>query len=295
MTFDDICINENIKRRLTEAAEKGNVSHAYIFEGSACIDKETIALCFVKAILCEQQCGRGCDTCLTCIKLNHGNYEDLILIGADGNSIKDEAIENMQERLRNKPFGARNIVIMSDADTMTLRAQNRLLKTLEEPTPGTVMILLSENAENLTDTIRSRCILYRFSYEVNESDESMCLLAQQLSVLLLKGSPFYLLSQKVKPVTEDKGSALAFLDALETEYGRLLRESVTNVAGGVGNAVAGDAETVYSDESFAESPAALYRRHIFDAIAAIEEARRNLQRNMGVGYALKCMMLKIGG
>lgn len=275
MTLDDININEKIKKRLTEAAESGNVFHAYIFEGSACIDKDAIALCFIKAILCEQRRGRGCDTCLTCVKLAHGNYEDLIRLAADGRSIKDEAVEAMQERLRNKPLGARNVVLIADADTMTLRAQNRLLKTLEEPTPGTVMILLSENAENLVDTIRSRCILYRFSGEGPESREDVRSLAQESVALLLKGAPFYLLSQKIKPATEDKEGALAFLDALEAEYGRLLRESVGNAA--------------------AASHAALYKRHIFTAVAAVEEARRNLQRNMGVGYALKCLLLKIGG
>ena len=55
----------------------------------------------------------------------------------------------LQERLSKKPYyGDRNIAIIKDADTMTAKAQNRLLKTLEEPHPGTVIILLSKNILN---------------------------------------------------------------------------------------------------------------------------------------------------
>ena len=61
------------------------------------------------------------------------------------------------------------MVVIKDADTMTLRAQNRLLKTLEEPFEGTVMILLSENRENLLETIKSRCVLYRIEGEKQET------------------------------------------------------------------------------------------------------------------------------
>ena len=79
------------------------------------------------------------------------NHEDIFYVRKDGNSIKDENMSALQERLKNKPLGERNIAIVEDADTMTLRAQNRILKTLEEPPSGTVIILLSENTE-------SRCV-----------------------------------------------------------------------------------------------------------------------------------------
>lgn len=269
MAFDGIKMNEKMKSRLADAAGTGKVFHAYIFEGSACIDKERIALDFVKAVLCRERRGEGCDDCLICRKIEHGNYEDLIEIRADGNSIKDEAIESMQERLRNKPLGERNIVLIANADTMTLRAQNRLLKTLEEPPTAAVMILLSENAENLIATIRSRCIIRRFTAAEAQTEEHMLLLAQEIVDLLAAGEPFYALISKLKPAMEDKTSALSFLDAMEMQYGFMLK---AHAVGDVG-----------------------LHQYIAGAVDAIEEARGNLRSNMGVGYVLKCLILKIGG
>lgn len=54
----------------------------------------------------------------------------MIYVGDEGESIKDAQIIKLQERLKSKPFGERHIVIITRSDTMTLRAQNRLLKTL---------------------------------------------------------------------------------------------------------------------------------------------------------------------
>lgn len=74
---------------------------------------------------------------------------------------------------------------MEDADTMTLRAQNRILKTLEEPPAGTVIMLLSENTENLIRTIVSRCAVIRLSHaEEIEDAESMKLAADTADALI---------------------------------------------------------------------------------------------------------------
>lgn len=269
MAFDDINVSEKMKRRLEETARSGKVSHAYIFEGNTCIDKERIALSFIKAMLCREHRGKGCDECLICRKIGHGNYEDLIEVRAEGNSIKDEAIESMQERLRNKPLGERNVVLIANADTMTLRAQNRLLKTLEEPPTAAVMILLSENAENLIATIRSRCIIRRFTTAEAGAEEDMQLLAREMADLIATGAPFYALTAKMKPAMEDKSSALAFLDALEMQYGFMLKEHAVGDTG--------------------------LQQYIFRAVDSIEKARGNLRSNIGIGYVLKCLVLKIGG
>ena len=76
-------------------------------------------------------------------------------------SVKDEQISKLQAELQKKPLGERNLAVIKDADTMTKRAQNRILKTLEEPYEGTVIFLLSENRENIIDTVKSRCVIYR--------------------------------------------------------------------------------------------------------------------------------------
>lgn len=271
MTFNDFAGNEKIIGRLQNAITCGNISHAYILEGDRCIDKRLLAECFAKAVLCAEQPGFGCDHCRICNKISHGNHEDLHYVEADGNSIKDEMIEDLQEKLRRKPLGGdRNIAIVQDADTMTLRAQNRLLKTLEEPPAGAVILLLSENTENLAQTILSRCVIYRLHYGGEGDYGDLAEAAQKLADLFLENAPFYKVKAELYPFLDSRESGFRLLDALERIYGAL---------------AAGRHEK-----------SRLYRREdIFRAVSSIEETRRSLQRGVAIGYALKKMALEIGG
>lgn len=270
MSFQQIKGNEKLIERLSASIRSGNVSHAYIFEGESVLDKKAFAEAFVKAVLCRQQPGTGCGECVSCRKIQHGNYEDLFFVEADGSSIKDEAIEKMQERLKTKPYGPRNIAIICDADTMTLRAQNRLLKTLEEPPEGTILILLSENIENLTQTILSRCVKFRLTYFGQESYEGMLETAETIADMLLNGEPFYKRKEAVADIAADAGKTSAFLDALEKVYRDLLVEP--------------------------SQKGKLYKRsQIYRNVELIEQARRQIQRGVAKSYALKDLMIKIGG
>lgn len=270
MSFEQIKGNEKLVKRLSEAIKNGTVSHAYIFEGPAVLDKKAFAEAFVKALLCEEMPGTGCGRCVSCKKIQHGNYEDLIYVEADGSSIRDEAVAALQERLKIKPYGPRNIAVISDADTMTLRAQNRLLKTLEEPPEGTVLILLSENMENLTQTILSRCVKFRLNYFGQESYEGMMETAEKTADMLMEGQPFYKRKELVSEIAKDAGKTGAFLDALEKVYRDLL---------------------IGSSEK-----ARLYKKsQIYKNVSIIEDTRRQIQRGVSKSYALKDLMIKIGG
>ncbi|MGN1144596.1 MAG: hypothetical protein ACI4SU_08505, partial [Anaerovoracaceae bacterium] len=164
MSLNNWKADEKLVTRITGSILAGNVFHAYIIEGDTCVDKLAFAKDMVKAILCTERPGVGCGSCISCRKIDHGNYEDLYFIESDGLSVKDEPVFALQEKLKRKPTaGDRNLAIIKDADTMTTRAQNRLLKTLEEPPEGTVIFLLSENKDNLLETIRSRCVTYRLN------------------------------------------------------------------------------------------------------------------------------------
>lgn len=262
--------NEKLIQRLIATINNETVSHAYIFEGEAALDKVSFAKAFVKAVLCDESPGIGCDTCSICRKIDHDNYEDLFYIEADGKSIKDEAIEKLQERLKVKPYGKRNIAVISDADTMTLRAQNRLLKTLEEPAKGTVLILLSENIENLTNTILSRCVKFRLNYFGQENYEGMLDIAEDVAELLMRGAPFYQRKEAIADIIKDDNKAMAFLDALEKVYRDFL--------------------IIPSEKG------RLYKKsQIYANVSMIEETRRQLLKGVSKGYALKDLMIKIGG
>lgn len=270
MNFEQTKGNEKLAGRLAAAIRNGSISHAYIFEGEAVLDKKAFARSFAKAILCEHAKGAGCSTCLPCRKIDHDNYEDLIYVEAEGSRIKDEAIEKLQERLRTKPYGPRNIAIISDADTMTIRAQNRLLKTLEEPAGGAIIMLLSENIENLTQTILSRCVKFRLNYFGQESYEGMMGKAAEVADMLLEGQPFYKRKEAISQIMKDARETSAFLDALEKIYRDLLIEP-------------GEKGRLYK------------KSQIYENVAAVEEARKQIQRGVAKSYALKDLMIKIGG
>ncbi|MDO4546213.1 MAG: hypothetical protein Q4C25_08645, partial [Bacillota bacterium] len=123
MIFKNREENQNLIDRLERIVKEDKISHAYLFEGSNCVDKSEFARSFVKGILCSKSLGENCGQCGFCDKIDHGNHEDLIYISGAEESIKDANIISMQERLKTKPFGERNIVIIEGCDTMTLRAQ----------------------------------------------------------------------------------------------------------------------------------------------------------------------------
>lgn len=164
MRFSDFLGNEEVVSNLRERAISGKPFHAYIFEGAEGIGKKTLAYAFAQTLICENPDadGEACQECSACRKLLSGNHSDIHYVEPAERSIKDDQITALQEVLLSKPYdGNRTIVIIDKADTITERAQNRLLKTLEEPEPTVVIILLTEKISNLLPTIVSRSAVVR--------------------------------------------------------------------------------------------------------------------------------------
>lgn len=286
MSLDKWKSDEKLVERISRAIQSGSVSHAYIIEGDSCVDKEAFAIDFLKAVCCEKRPGLGCpdgpdgeegspdwhEKCLSCRRIDNGNCEDLYIVRAEGatnKSVKDDAILELQENLKKKPAGPRNMAVICNADTMTKRAQNRLLKTLEEPNPGTVIILLSENRENLLDTIKSRCIFYRLSGG-EETDGDNLKDANRLVDAVIEGANFFEMKQLLDKSVRSKEDAFLILDGLERIYRNFL----------LGKDPRGRL---------------LKKDSIFRGVELIEEARRDLIMNVNYNYALRNLMLKIGG
>jgi len=270
MRFNEHENNINLITRLDNIVRDDKISHAYIFEGSSCIDKKIFAECFIKGILCSKNLGENCGNCSNCNKVDHHNHEDIIYIAADSGSIKDADIIEMQDKLKTKPFGERNIVVISDSDTMTLRAQNRLLKTLEEPPGKTVIILLSENIENLTQTIQSRCVKYRINYFGSENYDFMLDKAAKVVDMTLSRQPFYKVKKEVDDIMGNAEDTAAFLDGLQVVYRNKLIEKTEGIS-------------LYKNDE------------LINNIHAVESARKQIKEGVSSAYALKNLLLKIGG
>lgn len=276
MNFEHISGNEHLIKRLTETICGKGIGHAYILESDYYTDKFQFAKAFAKAILCEVEHGKGCENCLSCRKIENGNHEDIFVTEVtEKGSTKDEEIYLLQEKLLRKPFfGDRNIAIIKDADTMTVKAQNRLLKTLEEPNPGAVIILLSNNIQNLTQTILSRCVIFRINnFQINGIEDGTFAdldFEKEVVQMLLNQEPYYRIKSKLEKIDKDKDSIMKFLDGIQMIYRDILISS--------------------NDKS------KLYKKSdIGKIIGYIEEARRDLQIGVSPMYLLKNMILKIGG
>ena len=156
MTFDSIIGHDRQKDLLRRALKNQRVAHAYLFEGPEGIGKRLVALALARALLC--QTGEGCGDCAPCRKVDHNNHPDIHFLDADGAAIKIDQVRALQQQLSLRPLEGRyKICLIDGGDQFNPAAGNALLKTLEEPQPNTVIILLSSHPEKLLTTIKSRC------------------------------------------------------------------------------------------------------------------------------------------
>jgi DNA polymerase-3 subunit delta' len=164
MSFSDIYGQERQKAVLKSAMERGRVSHAYLFHGMKGVGKKTTATIFARALNCREEGFDSCDSCSSCIKMDHGNHPDFVLIEPGGFFIKIEAVRGLQGQTKFRPFeGQKRVFVIADAERMNSPAANALLKTLEEPTSSNILILISSRPHELPRTIVSRCQRLRFN------------------------------------------------------------------------------------------------------------------------------------
>ena len=163
MSFEKIIGNNKIKNELIKAFRTNSIAHSYIFSGQYGIGKKQIAIEFAKMILCLNKDNAPCGECKSCLELENDNNPDFNIIKPDG-KIKIDQIRQMLEKVYEKPIiSDKKVYIIDDAETMTVEAQNCLLKTLEEPPEYIVIILITSNESNLINTIKSRCLKLTFN------------------------------------------------------------------------------------------------------------------------------------
>ena len=150
--FEKIIGNEHIKEMLSTSIKNGTPSHSYLFVGVKGIGKKLLAYEFAKQILCQEE-----------KQFDSNNHPDFMCVEPDGNSIKIEQIRFMQKKIQEKPIlSNKKVYVINDAETMTVEAQNCLLKTLEEPPEFATIILIGSNENAFLATIKSRCMILKF-------------------------------------------------------------------------------------------------------------------------------------
>lgn len=161
--FEDIIGQEQIKKHLQSAIELDKVSHAYILQGEHHSGKEFIARVFSMALQCENRRGyEPCQECHSCQQAMSGNQPDIIFLTHEKpNTISVEDVRSqINATVAIKPYRSeKKIYIIREGEKMTPQAQNALLKTLEEPPGYVVILIMTDNIDELLPTIQSRCVV----------------------------------------------------------------------------------------------------------------------------------------
>jgi DNA polymerase-3 subunit delta' len=169
--------HDTVVEQFRRALKRGRLASSFLFAGPAGIGKRSFAIKLAQGLLCEKHPEEAldpCEHCPACVQVIAGSHPDFLLISkpSDKSFIPLELLVGDKEHRRReglchhvalKPqMGGRKIAVIDDADYLNAEGANALLKTLEEPPPRSVLILIGTSPAKQLPTIRSRCQLIRF-------------------------------------------------------------------------------------------------------------------------------------
>jgi DNA polymerase III subunit delta' len=180
--FDSLIGNERAKETLRRMLGQGRVPGALLFAGEAGLGKKAFALELARALNCRVKRGvEGCGVCPACTRIGKFQYpasderddhkkiiwsehKDVALVLPYNRNILVDAVRDLERESNFRPVeGAARVFIVENAESMNESASNALLKTLEEPSPTTNIVLITQRPSGLLPTIRSRCQTVRFA------------------------------------------------------------------------------------------------------------------------------------
>jgi DNA polymerase-3 subunit gamma/tau len=162
-TFDEVVGQGHVTHTLQNALPSGRISHAYLFAGPRGTGKTSIGRLLAKAVNClSTEDNKPCNQCRICQAINEGRLLDLIEVDAASNRGIDE-VRSIREKVGFRPNEARyKVYLLDEAHMLTEPAFNALLKTLEEPPPHVIFVLVTTEPHKIPDTILSRCQRFDF-------------------------------------------------------------------------------------------------------------------------------------
>lgn len=159
---------------LQRSLQRGRLGHAYLFSGGDLQTLESLACTLAKTLNCQRAAKAGgvatdcCDECASCKKIESETHGDIHWVRPESKS-RIVSVDQMRELMREiqlKPNDAEfKVSVIVAADRLNPQAANAFLKTLEEPPPKSVMILLTTEPGRILETIISRCLRLNFGGE----------------------------------------------------------------------------------------------------------------------------------
>ncbi|BCS34741.1 DNA polymerase III subunit delta' [Luteitalea sp. TBR-22] len=225
MRLSDILGHAQPRALLLRAVASRSVPQSLLFDGPEGIGKRTTALALAAAINCQQPGidGDACGTCSSCKRIARAQHPDIVsLVPNEKGTITVEMARDVIGQATYRPFEARRrVVVIDEADALLPPAQNALLKTLEEPPPSSMFVLVSARPDSLLETVRSRCPRVRFgrlgAADLAEVLVRHCGVARAESAGLAAmgdGSVARALAQETGELVEARAAALSLLQGV---------------------------------------------------------------------------------
>jgi len=243
MGFETLLGNERLRENLYRSIRRGHISHFYLISGPAGAGKKTLARLLSAAILCTGDTA-PCGVCPACRKALGNTHPDIITVDdPERKTVPVELVRNARSDMYIQPNeGSHKIYLFPRGQDLGVPGQNALLKILEEPPAYGVFLLLTDNAEKLLPTVRSRCTELRL---------------QALPAQLLRG-------ELAKRFPEADG---AQLDAAVTRSGGYLGQAI--------QLLEADAAVSPQTAQFAESLARKDALGLLQVLAPMEKWKRD--------------------
>lgn len=160
-----------VYQTLKNALESEHLSHCYLFVGDKGTHKLNTSFLLAQSLICDHRNAFACEKCISCKRIKENNYVDLIYIDEDDRNIKNELIENLQQRFEKTALEKAGIkvFIINNCEKLTSKAANSLLKFIEEPTGNTTGIFITTQVDGVLPTIVSRSQILNFE-PLNKDD-----------------------------------------------------------------------------------------------------------------------------
>ena len=225
MSFSDVREQEVAKKLVRNMVGSGRLAHAYVFVGPPDTGKVAMAVNTAKALNCEAGAGDPCDACRQCRFIDKGIHPDVHVLRPlkASRTISINSVRELQRGISLKPLmGIYKVAVIVEADRMMQEAANSLLKSLEEPPPGTIFILTCEDTSGLLPTVLSRCQRINFMPLSQRTIESILVDEKGLD----PGQ-----ARVISRLAEGRlSAALAYCDPDEIEWRRKLLDGVSEAA-----------------------------------------------------------------
>ncbi|MDF2699675.1 MAG: dnaX 1 [Haloplasmataceae bacterium] len=206
MSLDNLVkLQPKVLKILINSYKKDRLAHAYLFEGEKGTNKKEVAIEFAKVLYCEGT-DKPCDNCINCLRIEHNNHPNVLIIEPENNSIKKEQVIYLQKEYSKTTLEpGPKIYIIEEIDKMSNNASNSILKFIEEPQPNTYTILTTDNLHQILPTIISRCQVLNFQP----------LLKSQIVDFLLENNIELDIAKIVSQLTNDLSRALEIANGEE--------------------------------------------------------------------------------